>query len=36
MDAWIWQALTKRGVSRCEHQNTVGHVGAQFPSHGCL
>jgi hypothetical protein len=36
MDAWIWQALTRRGVSRCEHQNTVGHVGAQFPSHGCL
>lgn len=36
MDAWIWQALTKRGISRCEHQNVVGHVGAQYPSHGCL
>ena len=21
MDAWIWHALTKRGISRCEHQN---------------
>ena len=36
MDAWIWQALACRGVSRCEHRNTVGHVGAQYPSHGCL
>jgi len=36
MDAWIWQALTLRGISRCEHQNTVGHVGGQSPLHGCL
>jgi hypothetical protein len=36
MDAWVWQALTSRGVSRCEHQATVGHIGAQYPSHGCL
>lgn len=36
MDAWIWDALTRRGVSRCEHQGTVGHLGGQFPVHGCL
>jgi hypothetical protein len=38
MDAWIWQLLTDRGEVRHEHSRSqpVGHVGPQFPSHGCL
>lgn len=38
LDAWIWEALTTAGEKRCEHSRSepVGHIGAQFPKHGCL
>lgn len=38
LDAWIWQVLTERGEVRHDHTRAkaVGHVGPQYPSHGCL
>ena len=38
LDAWIFEELTRRGEHRHEHSRSkpLGHVGAQFPSHGCL
>lgn len=38
LDAWIYAELMGRGESRHDHTRAkpVGHIGAQFPSHGCL
>lgn len=38
LDAWIFAELTKRGEIRHDHTRAkpLGHVGPQFPSHGCL
>lgn len=36
MDAWMWIALTNQGEKRHEHPGVVGHLGPQFPRHGCL
>lgn len=38
LDAWIYSELMSRGEIRHEHSRAmpVGHIGAQFPSHGCL
>jgi hypothetical protein len=36
MDAWLWHTLTKFGEKRHEHPGVVGHLGPQFPRHGCL
>ena len=38
MDAWIYGALTARGEKRHDHVHAqaLGHVGNQYPKHGCL
>lgn len=38
LDAWMWEQLTLRGEKRHNHERAqpVGHVGTQYPSHGCL
>ena len=38
LDAWIFDELTRRGEHRHEHTRArpLGHVGPQYPSHGCL
>ncbi len=38
LDAWLWQVLTTLGEVRHEHSRAtpLGHVGPQFPTHGCL
>lgn len=38
LDAWIFNELVQRDEHRHEHTRAkaLGHVGPQFPSHGCL
>ena len=38
LDSWIFEELNRLGENRHEHSRSkpLGHVGAQFPSHGCL
>lgn len=38
LDMWLFMVLSELGEVRHEHERAtpVGHVGAQFPSHGCL
>lgn len=38
LDAWIYAELSGRGERRHEHTRAkpLGHVGPQYPSHGCL